>query len=105
LFATNSSLLNKQDEVIIKDFSEYLKTNPNLNVLIAGHTDNSGNTQDNAALSEARAHSVYNFLTSCGISSSRLSFKGYGESKPIADNSTEVGKSQNRRTEFVIVSK
>ena len=55
-------------------------------------------------LSENRAHAVYNFLIELGINKSRLSYKGLGETKPIAENSTEEGKQKNRRTEFLIMS-
>jgi outer membrane protein OmpA-like peptidoglycan-associated protein len=56
-------------------------------------------------LSEDRAKSVYDFLSQCGIVKTRLSYKGFGETKPVSSNENEDGKAQNRRTEFVILSK
>ena len=87
------------------EFSNYLKRNKNLELLISGHTDNVGNKDDNQILSENRAQSVYNFLVENGISEDRLTYKGFGESDPISDNSTSVGRSKNRRTECTIINK
>jgi outer membrane protein OmpA-like peptidoglycan-associated protein len=105
LFSTNSSELNSQDKNILTDFSDYLKLNQGLKVAIQGHTDNSGSPADNMKLSEDRAKSVFDFLSQNGIEKSRLSYKGFGETKPVASNDIEEGKAQNRRTEFVILSK
>ena len=69
---------------------------------IEGHTDNVGKKTDNQILSENRAKAVYNYLYENRINSNRLTFKGYGESKEIASNSTEKGREKNRRTSFVI---
>ena len=71
-------------------------------VILAGHTDSDGNDQDNMVLSENRAQAVVDWLVEKGISSSRLSFKGYGETKPIVDNSSKENKAKNRRTELTI---
>ena len=97
--------MNSQDKNILTDFSDYLKLNQGLKVTIQGHTDNSGSPADNMKLSEDRAKSVFDFLSQCGIEKSRLSYKGFGETKPVASNDIEEGKAQNRRTEFVILSK
>ena len=75
-----------------------LKENPDLKILIEGHTDKSGKDTHNQQLSEKRAKAVMEFLISKNISGHRLSFKGFGANKPIADNSTDKGKSLNRRT-------
>jgi outer membrane protein OmpA-like peptidoglycan-associated protein len=61
-----------------------------------------GTDADNLKLSEQRAKAVYTYLLNKGIAAQRLSYKGFGESKPIADNSTEEGRKENRRTEFVV---
>lgn len=105
LFDTESSALTRQDQFIIIDFSNYLKENPKLKVALHGHTDNIGDPLKNLKLSEERAKSVYDFLVSNGISRDRLSYKGFGETKPIDENNTSEGRSKNRRTEFVILSK
>ena len=77
---------------------ELLKQNPDLNILIEGHTDNSGSENHNQLLSEKRAKAVMEFLILKDIKPNRLSFVGFGAEKPITDNSTEKGKSLNRRT-------
>jgi outer membrane protein OmpA-like peptidoglycan-associated protein len=82
----------------------FLNKNPKLNVEIGGHTDNVGGKAYNQGLSERRARSVMDYLISGGIASGRLSSKGYGDNIPVADNATESGRAQNRRTEFKIVS-
>ncbi len=79
--------------------------NPNLKILISGHTDNVGKPQDNTSLSNNRALSVIKFLlASQQIAKDRLQYKGFGETKPIADNKTEEGKAKNRRTEMSVIS-
>ncbi len=104
LFETNSAVLSRQDRVIIDQFSDYLKLNPEINVAINGHTDNEGNPADNLLLSEKRAQSVYDYLITTGILKDRLSYHGYGETQPIQPNDKSSHKAQNRRTEFVIVN-
>ena len=79
-----------------------LKQNSN-SIEISGHTDNSGNEKENMKLSEARARAVADYLISKGIDAKRVKYKGYGSSKPIADNATEEGKQKNRRVEFEII--
>lgn len=101
-FATNSYELKQEAKWIIDEFAEFLQKNRSLKVAIHGHTDNVGNAQDNLALSDNRAKSVYDYLVSRGIDASRLSYKGYGSSRPIGENTTEKGRARNRRTEFVI---
>jgi outer membrane protein OmpA-like peptidoglycan-associated protein len=81
----------------------FMLKNPHVRIEIGGHTDNVGNKEFNASLSTNRAKAVYNYLLSKGIEASRLSYKGYDFSMPIADNDTEVGRALNRRTEFKIV--
>ena len=104
LFETNSSVMNKQNQTIVEQFAEYLKVNPNLKVSIHGHTDNEGNPSNNLTLSEERAKAVYSYLTSKGVPAGKLSYKGFGESKPLFPNDNELHKSKNRRTEFYIES-
>jgi outer membrane protein OmpA-like peptidoglycan-associated protein len=76
-----------------------------MNIQISGHTDNVGKVSDNLTLSIKRAKSVTGYLSSKGINPKRISFKGYGSSRPIAVNNTEQGKATNRRTELSIISK
>ena len=81
----------------------FLQQNPDLKIEIGGHTDNIGSAKDNQILSENRAKSVYNYLLKNQIELNRLSFKGYGQNKPIEYNDTEKGRANNRRTEFRVV--
>ncbi len=104
-FNTNSFELNHVSKNILLDFANFLNANPKVNVAIHGHTDNIGDADSNLQLSENRAKSVYSFLISIGIDKSRLSYKGFGQSKPIAENDSNTGRAQNRRTEFVILNK
>jgi OmpA-OmpF porin, OOP family len=82
---------------------KFLQDNPSLRVEVSGHTDNSGSAPYNKQLSQRRAQSVYDYLIKNGISANRLSTKGYGSERPIADNTSEDGRQKNRRIEFQIV--
>jgi len=79
-----------------------LKSESAMQLIIEGHTDSDGPTDHNQILSQQRAESVKVYLVSGGISSSRLFTKGYGESTPVAPNTTAAGKAQNRRVELVV---
>ncbi len=81
-----------------------MNDNPNLSVQISGYTDNIGKSADNLQLSKGRAVSVVNYLLGKGVKNERLTFKGYGETNPLADNKTELGRALNRRTELSVVS-
>ena len=103
LFETNSTELPVLGMIGINKLLQLLQENPTMKVQINGHTDNVGKPADNMKLSTARAKSVVDYLSSKSIDAKRLTYKGFGEIKPIADNKTEEGRAQNRRTEFVIV--
>lgn len=105
LFTTDSYELNDVSKRVIEDFKDFLAKNPKVKVAIHGHTDNEGDPQNNLALSNNRAKAVYNYLIQLGVNASRLSYEGFGQTKPMASNADEEGKAQNRRTEFVIISK
>ncbi|MGY8988953.1 MAG: OmpA family protein, partial [Flavobacteriales bacterium] len=81
----------------------FLIKNPKIKIHIEGHTDNINDNKHNLILSDNRAAQVYSYLVDRGVSSERLKYKGYGESKPISTNETEIGRKQNRRTSFVIL--
>jgi outer membrane protein OmpA-like peptidoglycan-associated protein len=104
-FETNSFELTQQTVYIIKELAGFLKENPTVKIAIHGHTDNIGDPKANLLLSENRAKKVFDILIQSGIAASRLSAKGFGASKPVADNSQEAGRALNRRTEFVITGK
>ena len=101
-FETNKYELLPTSMVELNLLLDFLTTNDKLYIEIQGHTDSSGEIKFNEKLSDNRAKEVYNFLIKNGISAKRLSYKGYGSTKPRADNATEEGRHQNRRTEFII---
>ena len=100
-FETGKAEIKSESKKIIDQIVLMLKDNPELKVNIEGHTDNVGSVQSNQTLSEKRAEAVMKVLISDGIDSSRLSSRGWGQNKPIADNETEEGRSKNRRVEIV----
>ncbi|MBK7428717.1 MAG: PD40 domain-containing protein [Saprospiraceae bacterium] len=102
-YETGSASLQKISHFELDKLSTFLKENPAVKVRINGHTDNVGGDNVNLPLSQARAKSVYDYLIKLGIDASRMQFKGFGSSKPIADNNSESGRAQNRRTEYEIL--
>lgn len=104
LFDVDQSALKSVAKANIESLSTSLKNNPQTNILIVGHTDATGTDAYNYRLSERRAASVKSYAISQGISASRLTTEGRGETEPIADNTTDSGKAQNRRVEIVIVA-
>jgi OOP family OmpA-OmpF porin len=101
-FETGSAVLSEDAEALLDEAVEILADNPDLALVVEGHTDNVGDAQFNLALSQARAEAVVDYLVAGGVSPDRLSAIGYGESRPIADNDTKAGRAANRRIEFVI---
>ena len=99
-FETGKSLIKNQSQNIIEELFAMLQNNEGLEVIIEGHTDNVGNKETNQTLSDDRAESVKNALVKKGILADRLSTKGYGQNKPIADNNSEEGRAKNRRVEI-----
>jgi len=104
-FAFDSSKLDKESEVIIGRAVDNLKRNPQMKVLIEGHTDSTGAEDYNMGLSIRRAQAVKDFMVSQGIAKERLSIKGFGETQPLVSNDTKEGRAQNRRVEFVVTVK
>ena len=104
LFETASDRLDAQSELLIASFAEYLLVTPSLRVQIQGHTDNVGDANANLDLSQRRAKRVAETIIKLGVSSSRITHRGYGESRPIARNDTASGRAQNRRTVFVVTA-
>jgi outer membrane protein OmpA-like peptidoglycan-associated protein len=104
LFATNSSTLNNVSKASLTKFAESLKTNPDTNVEIFGHTDITGSDVLNIPLSQQRAASVQSYLIAQGVGSSRLLSFGKGSAEPVASNDTPAGRSQNRRVEIYILA-
>jgi outer membrane protein OmpA-like peptidoglycan-associated protein/tetratricopeptide (TPR) repeat protein len=101
-FDVNKFDLKPESQVELDKLLQLLTENPTLKIEISGHTDNAGKPADNLALSVNRAKAVVNYLTIKGIPANRLIAKGYGETKPMADNKTEDGRALNRRTEMKV---
>lgn len=99
-FATGKATLLGKSFQKLTSLATLLKQNSDLGMDIAGHTDNVGSDANNLKLSQARADAVLKYLKSKGVPLSRITSKGYGESIPIADNSTEEGRALNRRVEL-----
>jgi len=104
LFQTNSSTL--PDSVYeLEILREFLLNRPKVSVRIEGHTDSRGSKSLNRKLSMLRAEAVRQYLIKKGIDPKRLESAGFGDSKPIASNTTEFGRRLNRRTEVIIIGK
>jgi outer membrane protein OmpA-like peptidoglycan-associated protein len=103
-FDFNKSDIKPDAQPVIDEIQKLLNSNPTLNLIVEGHTDNIGTPTYNKQLSEARAKSVVVALTQKGIKADRLKPVGYGQEKPIADNNSEEGKAKNRRVELVRAS-
>lgn len=102
LFDFDSSKLRQAAEENLEELAEIMNRDDNTNLLIVGHTDSVGNEDYNQLLSELRAQSAARYLMKQGIDYSRISTEGRGETEPIADNSTDIGRQQNRRVEVAI---
>lgn len=103
LFATNSSTLSSASQSALSNFAASLNNNPDTDVQIYGHTDNTGSDAINNPLSEKRAQAVYNFLQTKGVSGNRMVSQGFGSTQPVADNTSVAGRAQNRRVEVYIL--
>ncbi|ADE13821.1 OmpA/MotB domain protein [Nitrosococcus halophilus Nc 4] len=99
-FAFDSAKLTPEARDILDETADSLRTHPDLEVTIEGHTDSVGNADYNKRLSQLRAEAAMNYLVSQGVDQSRLEAVGYGEAQPIASNKTKEGRAQNRRVEL-----
>ena len=104
-FESGKSTLTKDSYIELKELLDYLKLKDDISIEIAGHTDDVGDDESNMKLSKARAETVRNYLISKGITTNRVIAKGYGETQPIASNTTVEGRQKNRRTEVRINKK
>ncbi|WP_437918403.1 OmpA family protein [Sphingobacterium sp. LRF_L2] len=104
LFPTNSSYLTDKAKVELSKLAKLLKDNDGKKVRVDGHTDSTGEEGYNKWLSDKRAASVKKFLEDAGVSTGRISTKGFGQTKPVADNKTPEGRQKNRRVEVVILN-
>jgi outer membrane protein OmpA-like peptidoglycan-associated protein len=101
LFDTDSARLKAESLPTLDEVVRLLASEPSWSLVIEGHTDSTSTAAHNQTLSEQRAKSVLDYLTGKRIAISRLSAAGFGQSKPVADNATELGRAQNRRVELV----
>ncbi|MBF9141966.1 OmpA family protein [Hymenobacter sp. BT439] len=102
LFDTNSSTLRPASEADIAKMAAVLQKYPDTNVLIEGHTDNTGTDAINQPLSERRAQAVATSTMAKGVAASRITTNGYGSTQPVGDNTTAEGRQANRRVEVAI---
>ena len=103
LFATSSASLSAASQATLQKFAANLKENSDTDLLIVGHTDNTGSDRINNPLSYNRAASVRTFLLSQGVAEMRMKVEGKGSTEPVADNSTVAGRRDNRRVEVYIL--
>lgn len=104
-FDVDQYVLKEESKIELDKLVAFLKANATLTIEVSGHTDNTGNKQKNLDLSLNRAKAVLAYLTGQGIAATRLTAKGYADTQAMADNKTEAGRKQNRRTEFKIIKK
>jgi outer membrane protein OmpA-like peptidoglycan-associated protein len=102
LFDFNKATLRRDVEFNLVKIATILNQFPEMNVVVEGHTDAIGSDEYNLTLSKKRAQAVSDFLESQGVSATRLSWEGYGKTRPVADNDTQEGRQKNRRVDLVI---
>jgi len=100
-FDTDATAIKPESQPILAEIVKLLKAHPDLKLEVQGHTDNAGTPAHNQQLSTGRASAVLGALLAQGIAIDRLTAKGYGQAKPIADNASDDGKAKNRRVELV----
>ena len=103
-FDIDAAYLSKASYSELDNLIKFLKLNPTVSLRIEGHTDNTGNEIYNKNLSIDRAKAVYDYLIKCQIPAQRLEYKGYGSTKPVAENNTDFNRQLNRRTQIVILA-
>lgn len=103
-FATDKFNINADSEATLNKLADIFKEYPDTNILVEGHTDNTGSEAYNLTLSQNRAQAVTSYLTDNGVNRGRFTTKWYGEAQPKYDNSTADGRAKNRRVELAIVA-
>ena len=102
-FDVGKAKLRDKSFTELNELVDYMKRKKNIEIEIAGHTDNTGSKEDNLKLSQRRASRVKKYLINKGIDARRIKAKGYGEDQPVAGNNTKEGRQKNRRTEVRII--
>ncbi len=100
-FDIDKAILRPDSQPVVEEINKLMSSNPDMKLSIEGHTDSTGAADHNRTLSTARARSVLGALVGLGIDPARLSSKGFGPDKPLADNADEAGRAKNRRVELV----
>jgi outer membrane protein OmpA-like peptidoglycan-associated protein len=101
-FALNSADLTESDKTNLNDLAQTLNKYDDTNILIEGHTDATGTHEYNMSLSEKRAEAVADYLEGLNVATKRITTEGYGPDQPVADNTSDYGRQQNRRVEVAI---
>jgi outer membrane protein OmpA-like peptidoglycan-associated protein len=101
-FASNSSRLRPEMEGVLNTIAQVLEEYRDTRIIISGHTDDAGEADYNQQLAERRALAISRFFTESGVAVERIVIFGYGESHPIADNTSAEGQATNRRIEILL---
>jgi OOP family OmpA-OmpF porin len=104
-FDFDKATIKPEGKAVLNEAAALLKKHERVVVEVAGHTDSIGSETYNQGLSERRANSVKEYLTSQGVTATRLSAKGYGEAQPVASNDTKEGRAENRRVELIVLDR
>lgn len=104
-FDFDKATLKKQSFIELNHVAQFMRENPTVRIELSGHTDYKGSDEYNMTLSTDRAKAALEYLAKKGVPRSRMEYKGYGKTQPIADNKTEEGRAINRRTEIMIIGK
>lgn len=102
-FKSGSAILETESNIVLKEIARIMTKYPDFNMAISGHTDDEGSDSANLLLSQQRAKACYDNLVKTGVDAKRMTYQGFGESKPITSNATKEGKSINRRVEFNLI--
>jgi OOP family OmpA-OmpF porin len=105
LFDTNAATLQPSSQEQLQNIANILKAYPNVHIRIGGYTDNQGDAASNLKLSQDRADNVMHEIVVLSVDPTRMDAKGYGEDHPVADNSTDAGRAQNRRISMRVTQK
>jgi OOP family OmpA-OmpF porin len=104
LFETGKAVFLPASDLTLGKLVQWMNKNVGASIEVSGHTDNTGDARSNLTLSTSRAKAIADYLVSKGISKERVKFKGYGSSRPVADNSSDSGRQLNRRVEITVLS-